>query len=109
MRSKLHWTALSSLDQATPGASRNFRGSRRLHLLLEWMQFGDEQITANTPLVIIECLRYSMRHPKRRALHQQMLDVLSVEQLKAILKLMSTTHHVIQYNAICAKCCAITF
>ena len=94
MRSKLHWTALSSLDQATPGASRNFRGSRRLHLLLEWMQFGDEQITANTPLVITECLRYPM---------------LSVEQLKAILKLMSTTHHVIQYNAICAKCCAITF
>lgn len=68
--------------------------------MLDWMLFADEQIMANTPLLIIESLRYSMRHPKWCALHQHMLDVLSLQQLKAILKLMSTTHHVIQFNAM---------
>merc|ERR1712013_604160 len=68
--------------------------------MLEWMRFADEQIMANTPLVVIETLRYSMKHPKRRALHEFMLEVLDAKQLRHILKLMSTSHSVIQYNAM---------
>eukprot|EP01084_Bolivina_argentea_P100009 179670_1 len=66
--------------------------------ICEWMSYGDEQIMANVTLVICEFLKYSMRNNRTKKKHIK--KALTRQRLKDCAKLMTTKHHVIQYNAM---------
>merc|ERR1712130_511716 len=68
--------------------------------LCEWLSYSDEQIMANAPLTMCEFVKYSIKFKKAKKVHRAIEKALTPKRLKAILKLMTTNHHAIQYNAM---------
>eukprot|EP00484_Ammonia_sp_Unknown_P022935 CAMPEP_0197036504 /NCGR_PEP_ID=MMETSP1384-20130603/13984_1 /TAXON_ID=29189 /ORGANISM="Ammonia sp." /LENGTH=1020 /DNA_ID=CAMNT_0042466689 /DNA_START=36 /DNA_END=3098 /DNA_ORIENTATION=+ len=68
--------------------------------ICDWLKYNDLQVLANTPLVVRQMVIYAVNMKSARPNNFKLVkQLLTIQRLKDMMKLMQAPHEVIQYNA----------